>query len=150
MYFDAFFENNDSKYPDMLVTKHLQEIHCCTCSDQLGRLTCTGCFAVRYCSEQCRRIQWNNHKDVCKWIRQSREIAIAAVASERSRKKDESWARETLISAFVKCGQVNRSALAFRLPAENVEIFDKPRQNYKQMGGCSQLEEWITKFVIIT
>jgi len=128
----ALFGDHYMKGPDVVVTKHSLEIRCCTCSDRQGHLTCTGCFAVRYCSEQCRRVQWDKHKNVCKEIRRSRKMLLATQASENF--EAETVAREKLQTAFVNCGEANGSPLAFRLAAENIDGFDKPRQNYKHMG----------------
>lgn len=151
----ALWGDHYLKGPNVVVTKHPLEIRCCTCSDELGHLTCTGCFAVRYCSEKCRRIQWNQHKNVCKRIIQSREKAVVVVASdsgssfeniEKAREDIEEYtsARENLTSAFARCGEEDGSPLAFRLAVENIDNYDKAHQNYKHMswmlaaGGMDQ------------
>ena len=155
------------RQPVLLITKHEMEIRCCGCRGQLGHLTCPGCFAVRYCSAECRKAHWRQHKVVCREIKKRREDAMAigeilssglggeekmlksslategyfefidqpSVNEESNLPKHEQYflARHRLTYAYVKCGEHNRSPLAFRLAAEN--MLDLLCLSYKDVRG---------------
>jgi len=155
------------RQPVVLITKHEIEIRCCGCHGQLGHLTCTGCFAVRYCSPECRKLHWRQHKEVCREIKRRRDDAVAvgeilssglggeenmlksslatqgyfefidhpSVNEESNLPKHEQYflARHRLTYAYVKCGEVNKSPLAFRLAAEN--MLDLLCLSYKDVRG---------------
>lgn len=43
----------------------------CGFSDRIVR-RCTGCSFVRYCSKECQRADWKNHKELCNSVRVSK------------------------------------------------------------------------------
>ncbi len=37
----------------------------CWICNEYTKLTCSGCYRLHYCSKECQRKDWNNHKDDC-------------------------------------------------------------------------------------
>lgn len=44
-------------------------LHCCESSDLK---TCTSCGRARYCSKECQKTDWNNHKRLCRILSKDR------------------------------------------------------------------------------
>ncbi|KAF2496477.1 hypothetical protein BU16DRAFT_539008 [Lophium mytilinum] len=44
------------------------EPFCPICKSSLGLRLCTGCSSVLYCSKECQRVDWKDHKDACRHI----------------------------------------------------------------------------------
>lgn len=60
---------------------------------------CTGCFGAYYCSEQCQRVAWPEHKETCKEI-QRKHREEEAKRKEKQRVDDEAK-REAVLASFV-------------------------------------------------
>ncbi|KAF2813594.1 uncharacterized protein BDZ99DRAFT_517842 [Mytilinidion resinicola] len=65
------------------------EPFCPICKSPLGLRLCTGCSCVSYCSRECQRVHWKDHRDVCRHITGlkdkgyvAKEIETANPASE--------------------------------------------------------------------
>ena len=39
---------------------------CCNCHDLKGKLQCSRCKIVYYCSSECHKLHWKHHKLECK------------------------------------------------------------------------------------
>ena len=73
----------DEKFPEplpplernvVLIARHPMRIRCCAkkCHQNEGTLTCSSCFAVRYCSMKCSRDHWSQHKALCREVKDRR------------------------------------------------------------------------------
>ena len=67
--------------------KEMEPIPCNACRKPTTRM-CGGCLLVAYCSEECQRNEYGNHKPRCKKLR---EIAIALL--------EEAIGMETMVGA---------------------------------------------------
>lgn len=38
---------------------------CCYCKKENGKYTCSECFTVKYCSDECQKADWKTHKLEC-------------------------------------------------------------------------------------
>jgi hypothetical protein len=57
-------------YCDFLQQRHLGEALCARCGKPgaTGMLRCSKCKSVRYCSRECQRSDWKQHKERCKEV----------------------------------------------------------------------------------
>lgn len=64
---------------------------CVVCGVTKGLRPCQGCkdvigfSPVLYCGQECQRDDWSEHKVVCKWRKQQKEVAEAATKAARKR-----------------------------------------------------------------
>jgi hypothetical protein len=63
-------------YCNFLQQRHLGEAFCARCGKPYatGMLRCSKCKSVRYCSRECQRSDWKQHKLRCKEV--SKELAV--------------------------------------------------------------------------
>jgi len=48
---------------------------CWHCNKKFGMLTCSRCGIAKYCSKECHRCQWTNHKSLCtEWAQLGKEF----------------------------------------------------------------------------
>ena len=59
-----------------------QQPLCPGCGVQPGRMRCSGCRAVWYCSRECQTSAWATHKRVCKRSQKNVKKKVAAVAKK--------------------------------------------------------------------
>jgi hypothetical protein len=57
-------------YCKFLQQRHLGEVLCVRCGEPgaTGMLRCSKCKSVRYCSRECQRSDWKQHKERCKEV----------------------------------------------------------------------------------
>jgi hypothetical protein len=48
-----------------LKSEFVAQIGCAKCLSEEANIACARCQAVRYCSRECQRVDWNVHKPVC-------------------------------------------------------------------------------------
>ena len=63
---------------EVLIDRNPMRIRCCAkkCHQNEGTLTCSSCYAVRYCSGKCRRDHWRQHKSHCREVKIRREELV--------------------------------------------------------------------------
>ena len=57
-----------SRHIQMMRTKVEMVVPCASCLSRTARLTCSMCWAVKYCSKECQKKAWKKHKSVCREI----------------------------------------------------------------------------------
>ena len=133
---------------EIIRTKVEMVVPCATCLRKTARLTCSMCWAVKYCSKECQKKAWKKHKSVCREISifigatgQYVELVLKEFGgaekfynSEMVKKglfKYETGGskipcdkyiiiRRCLVDGYSRAGRENQGALAFRLAAENM------------------------------
>lgn len=51
------------------VLSNMNRDGCWTCEKAGGSLRCSGCHVARYCAVECQRLDWNEHKKECSFVR---------------------------------------------------------------------------------
>ena len=115
----------------LVIDQHPLRIRCCAkkCHQKEGTLTCSSCRAVRYCSVECRRHHWSQHKVHCIEVKKRKE-ELVRLAEPLGKGTKSLSILKTVIESYLKanvrfqsalkqCGEESRSELAFRLQAEN-------------------------------
>jgi len=71
---------------ELLQTQLAMEGRCASCLRSSGSLTCTRCYAIKYCSPDCQKMGsllegrrgWKDHKEICNKIRALRKLTESA------------------------------------------------------------------------
>jgi len=60
------FRGNDADVPRMVVDTPVEDVEpVCNRCGQGARKRCANCEKARYCSRDCQRLDWSEHKKVC-------------------------------------------------------------------------------------
>lgn len=74
-----------TRHIELVRTRVEMVVPCAACQMRTGSLTCSRCWAVKYCSKDCQRGSWKDHKEVCNRIctlREEVEAAAKALVTE--------------------------------------------------------------------
>jgi len=148
---------------------------CASCFEADGKLRCSSCKAVYYCSQKCQKRKWKFHKTNCMIIKEKHAFILDAGEKLMALKLDNDivasifeeeygiekfmkdhkeiimeyfWARYDLCHAYGECGLMTRSHSAFLLAAHN--ILDLMVLAYRDVNLEKELKHFAAGLLIAT
>ena len=114
----------------------------CSNCDAVGRLTCTKCRAVKYCSAVCQKNNWKTHKPFCISLSRFREDKLEDL-KQREDLEQRNFLRQAAeyASTLFQCFVDNCSCLAFELASEHLVNLKTDYQDMRYKFVCTLLSQ---------